>query len=221
MAAKRQKHPSALQGHRARPSLLALPTRNAEHAWTRDELASLTRDALRVMAEKRGLPVGGLKADVVSRLLAADLELALPDLPAVAWVDGTEWHPMARLRWTEMWSSAIAATWDRPGDMGALTRYIVNYDRWLKLDEMVRRTPLVKGSMKQARPNPLFVTMATVAGELRVAEEKFGLTLLDRMRAGIEIGGAAEGLKTAADILAEEAAEPDDWAVPEGWEVGS
>ena len=197
MAGKRQKRPGTTQGHRPQGNLILMPSRGAAHTWTADELGSLTRDALRAMAVQRALSPSGLKADIVARLLAADREFALPPLPAVTWPAGTDWHPWARERWNQMWSSDVAGSWDRAGDGGALTRYIFSFDRWMKLSELMVGKEMVRGSRGQVRANPLFGVLATLAVELKLAEEKFGLTPLDRMRLGIEIGGAAQGMKTA------------------------
>lgn len=218
MAGKRQKHPGQLQGHRKVPSLVALPSR-AERAWTRDELEGLTRETLRGMAAKRRLHTGGLKADLVNRLLEADVDLSVPDLPAVTWPEGTDWHPMARRRWREMWGSDVAGSWEKAADGGRLTRYIVTFDRWLKLSELMVGREAVMGSRGQVRANPLFNVLAGLEIDLRTAEEKFGMTPMDRMRLGIEIGGAAAGLRDAAEIMAEQAMAPDEWAAPDGWQV--
>lgn len=218
MAGKRQKHPSALQGHRKVPALVALPSR-ADRAWSRAELAGFTRETLRDMAAKRGLPVGGLKADLVNRLLDADADLALPSLPAVTWPEGKDWHPLARSRWGEMWESDVATSWERRADSGRLGRYIFNFDRWLKLSELMVGREVVKGSRGQVRANPLFGVLASLEGDLKATEEKFGLTPMDRMRLGIEIGGAAAGLRDAAEIMAEQSMEPDEWAAPDGWQI--
>lgn len=144
-----------------------------------------------------------------------------PALPRVNWPNGQSWHPVARARWREMWSSDVARTWDRAGELSALGRYIRSLDRWLKYDELVLRSPMVKGSMGQLRENPLASRMAVLSGELRVFEEKFGLTPLDRMRLGIELGGAAQGIKTASELLAEFATDPDEYALPDDWELAN
>lgn len=149
--------------------------------------------------------------------LPARQRVQAPPLPRLP--EGQTWHRIARQRWREMWSGEIAATWDRRADLGALYRYIMTFDRWLKFDELVRKTPLVKGSRGQVRENPLAVRLSMLSAELSRFEERYGLTPLDRMRLGIEIGGAAQGLKTAADLLADESAQASDYEVPDGWEI--
>lgn len=218
MTGKRQKHPGQLQGHRKVPALVALPSR-AARTWSREELEGLTRETLRGMANHRGLPIGGVKADIVNRLLAADVDLCSPDLPIVQWPEGTDWHPLACARWREMWGSDVAASWERQADGGRLTRYILGFDRWLKLNELMVGREVVKGSRGQVRANPLFGVLASLEYDLKATEEKFGLTPMDRMRLGIEIGGAAAGLRDAAEIMAEQTMSPDEWAAPDGWQV--
>jgi P27 family predicted phage terminase small subunit len=165
------------------------------------------------------LPTGGLKSDLIQRLLDADMELSLPEMPEVTWPDGTGWHPIAKQRWREMWASDVAGSWERNADMGRLARYIIDFDRWLKLSQLMVGRELVRGSRGQVRPNPLFNVLASLEGDLKAAEEKFGLTPLDRMRLGIEIGGAAAGLRDAAEILADQSMSPDEWSIPAGWDL--
>lgn len=212
-----------MQGHRKVPGLIALPSRSQEKRWTRSELEDMTRDQLRELAGNTGLSKSGLKTGLVERLLASGDVLAsadMPALPVVQFQDGKGWHPQAEVRWREMWTSDVAQIWDAKGDMGRLARYIVNFDGWLKLTEAISGREVVRGSRGQARANPLFTVRTGLELELKAAEEKLGLTPLDRMRLGIEIGGAAQGLDSARRILEEEAMGMDtDFGAPEGWDV--
>lgn len=149
--------------------------------------------------------------------LPALRRLPAPPLPRLP--DAQTWHRLTRARWREMWAGDVAGTWDRKGELGPLYRYILTFDRWLQYDELVRKAPIVKGSMGQLRENPLATRLSVLNAELGRFEEKYGLTPSDRMRLGIELGGAAQGLKTAADLLAEQAGPADDYSVPDGWEV--
>lgn len=199
-----------------------MPSRNLEHRWTRAELEAMNRDTLRQLAEKGGIPVRGLKSDLVERLLAHDGELEssdMPSLPVVVWPEGKSWHGQAIVRWREMWASEVAQIWDKAGDMGRLVRYIVNFDSWLKLSEALAGREVVKGSRGQIRANPLFNVRTGIELELKAAEEKLGLTPVDRMRLGIDIGGAAAGLDTAARLLADQGMPADSFEVPDGWSV--
>lgn len=227
MAGKRQKPRNLLQGHRKVKGLIALPSRTREKRWTRSELEAMTRDQLRELAAREGVSKNGLKGDLVERLLANDDTLAsadMPPLPVVAWPekDGAteDWHPLTRARWSDIWASAVARTWDRRAVMPALSRYVIEMDRWYRYNELVLRVPLVKGSTGQMRENPLAARMTVIAAELRATEEKLGLTPLDAMRLGFEMGEAAAGMRKAAEILDSERYEGGgEFGVPAGWDV--
>lgn len=223
MAGKKQKPRDALQGHRKVPGLIALPSRTQEKRWTRLELEAMSRDTLRQLAESAGVSKSGLKQALVERLLERDTDLAsgdMPALPVMVWPEGKDWHGQTLVRWREIWSSEVSQIWDRSGDMGRLVRYIVNFDQWLKLTEAIAGREVVRGSRGQARANPLFNVRTGLELELKAAEEKLGLTPLDRMRLGIEVGGAATGLDNARRLLEDQASGMDSFeAAPEGWEV--
>lgn len=206
------------------PGLIALPSRTQEVRWSRAELEGMSRDALRALAENSGVSKSGLKQEIVERLLAKDGTLAsadMPALPVLVWPEGKDWHAQSVVRWREIWASDVAQIWDRHGDMGRLVRYIVNFDAWLKLTESLAGREVVRGSRGQVRANPLFTVRTGLELELKAAEEKLGLTPMDRMRLGIEIGGAAQGLDSARKILEEQAGDMDsfDAGLPDGWEV--
>ena len=224
MAGKKQKPRNMLQGHRKVPGLVALPSRTQEKRWTRAELEAMSRDQLRELAANSGLSKNGLKADLVERLLDSDDRLAsadMPALPVLTWPEGKDWHAQSVVRWREIWASDVAQIWDRRGDMGRLVRYIVNFDAWLKLTESLAGREVVRGSRGQVRANPLFNVRTGLELELKAAEEKLGLTPMDRMRLGIELGGAARGLDDARKLLEEQGMgmEEFDTSVPAGWEV--
>ena len=206
------------------PGLIALPSRTQERRWSRAELEAMTRDQLRELAKNSGVSTNGRKDQLVERLLSSDDSLVsadMPSLPAVEFHDGKGWHTQSVVRWREIWASDVAQIWDRQGDMGRLVRYIVNFDGWLKLTEAISGREVVRGSRGQARANPLFNVRTGLELELKAAEEKLGLTPMDRMRLGIEIGGAAQGLDSARKILEDQAMGMDsaDFGVPEGWDV--
>lgn len=146
----------------------------------------------------------------------------VPPLPEVTWPDETgavAWHEMTRAQWAAIWQSSIAQMWDRAAAMPALSRYVIELDRWYRYNELVLRVPLVKGSKGQMRENPLATRMAMIAVTLRGIEEKFGLTPLDAMRLGYQMGEAAEGMQRAAEILENSRYDDDDFGAPDGWEV--
>jgi hypothetical protein len=223
VAGKRQKPRNTLQGHRKVPGLIALPSRTQEKRWSRAELEAMNRDTLRQLAGAAGLAKHGLKTNLVDRLLAAGDDLASadqPGLPVVEWPAGKGWHAQSIVLWAEIWRSEVSQIWDKHGEMGRLLRYILNFDAWLKLTESLAGREVVRGSRGQARANPLFNVRSGLELELKAAEEKLGLTPMDRMRLGIEIGGAAAGLDSARKILEEQGMGMDEFGEPPaGWEI--
>jgi hypothetical protein len=131
--------------------------------------------------------------------------------------DGTQLTSLARSRWADIWASSASAAWDRRGDLVALTRYIITLDLWLQVDGVVRRAPLVRGSQEQPRANPLFVQRGLLGTEMSRMEERFGLTVIDRIRLGMLGDEVAPPRPSPRELRLE--AYQGDFEVPEGWEV--
>ena len=224
MAGKRQKPRNMLQDRRAERvrGLVVLPSRSRERRWSRAELEGMTRDQLRRLATDAGIRKTRLKQDQVEAILASDDTLASvapPPMPEMNWPEGIGWDPLTEQRWGEMWSSDVAQVWDRKGDFGRLLRYILSFDNWVKLKAVTSGREIVRGA-HGPRANPLFRVLAALELELKFAEEKLGLTPLDRMRLGIEFGGATAGIDSARRILEEQGVAADSFdALPAGWEV--
>lgn len=102
--------------------------------------------------------------------------------------------------WERLWRSKLACAWNRETDLCALTRYVLNLDKWVQYEAMVARVPMVKGSKGQLRPNPLAARMDALEGQLRFTEEQYGLTPASRIRLGIEV---AAHQKSVAELLLE------------------
>jgi P27 family predicted phage terminase small subunit len=134
--------------------------------------------------------------------------------------DGEPLDARARARWSAMWKGMSAGAWDRDGDLAELARFILTYDLWLQLDDVVRRGLLVKGSRGQPRLNPAFAERARLGAELSRTAEAFGLTPRDRMRLGIEGADMARSMAAAERELSLEAYE-DEFELPDGWEVAN
>lgn len=224
MAGKRQKPRNQLQDRRSSRmgGLLVLPSRTREKRWTRAELEGMTRDQLRRLATDAGIPKARLKQDQVEAILASDDGLAsafLPPLPEIQWPEGADWHDLTVLRWRDIWASDVAQVWDRNGDMGRLVRYIITFDNWVKMKQATSGREVVRGSHGTMRANPLFRVLTGLELDLKAAEEKLGLTPMDRMRLGIEFGGAARGIEDARKLLEDQGMPADAFTVPDGWEV--
>lgn len=124
----------------------------------------------------------------------------------------------ARARWREIWRSRPAAAWDRQADLPALTRYILMYDGWLRMEAQAVRSPLVRGSQGQARANPLGAEVRKAHAALLAVEDRFGLQPRGRIALGLAL---SEGLATIEDLLGpiedmDEFALPDDADLIEG-----
>lgn len=148
----------------------------------------------------------------------AGQELPPPPLPHAEFPRGGTWQPMVPEMWAKMWTADVAVMWDRRSEEGPAFRYILTFDQWLRIDAELRKKPTALGSQKQMVANPLWNVRRALGLELRGLEEKLGLTGLDRLRMGIDIGAAMAGLKQAADLMAE-ASDEDEFAAPDGWEV--
>lgn len=219
MVGQRQRHPSKLQGHRKKPAMQVLA--QPAPLLDLDALDAMTKTALQELAAERDLPKSGTKADLIARIRlhieTEEADAAVPPLPAAF----GEREPKAETlrRWREMWRSQSASQWDRDGDMGELTRYIVEFDAWLELYPAAIQQPFSRGSMGQVSANPLFGVLDKMDKRLRDTEEAFAMTPRARLRMGVEIGDAAMGLERAEQVMARHAIEVDEFAVPDGWVI--
>ena len=89
--------------------------------------------------------------------------------------------------WRRLWKSRVSAEWDVDSDRPAVERYVRMVERWLTFDGLVRRAPMVQGSMGQLRPNPLTVQVIALEGQVRALEEQLGLTPASRVRLGVRV----------------------------------
>lgn len=220
MAGKKQKHPSELQGHRPRPPLTLLPT--SKELEDLSELEKLTKAALVEMARARGLATSGVKADLCLRIREhAEAEAAEGLVPPLPEPEGHELKAETRRLWREIWSAAAATQWDRASDMPALVRYAWDFDNWLRYQEEAYGVEVVRGSMGQPVRNPLLGEIDACARRMEKTEEAFAMNARARLRMGVEMGDAAEGLQRADAVLTKHALEARKWAPPEGWEVAN
>lgn len=124
-------------------------------------------------------------------------DLFMPAIP-----DGVE-TPAAQQHWEDIWTSSIARYWEPASDLGALKRYILTFDGWMKARVIATKVPLVKGSQGQLRPNPIESTIQKLAHELRAFESRYGLTPKDRVGLGVDItSGIAAGAQLRRELEA-------------------
>lgn len=164
----------------------------------------------------------------VLQLVVPPKKLRAPAMPRIALdAPALAKHPEAveriaqavRARWREMWRSAVAVSWDDASDRGRLTRYLMDYHRWLVFDELVRLSPVVRGSEGQVRANPLLTQMNVIDARLVRVEEAFGMTPRDRMRLGVDLSAMILAGARAAEAMADASDPLDEYAVPAGWEI--
>ena len=107
--------------------------------------------------------------------------------------------------WAAYWASPVASVVDRASDMPAVRRLFTLYDERERCLRSARTSRLVAGSQGQPVLNPLYRHMSTLDAEVRMLEDRFGLTPAARARLGITLG---EAVDRWAELLSND--EPDD-----------
>jgi hypothetical protein len=102
---------------------------------------------------------------VSARLVAPQ---QLHDAPIIPNPDGREWHPLTLAAWEHAWSSPMASQWLQT-DADALGRLAVLWDAYYR--------------------SPKTMTLA----EIRLQEQRFGLSPLDRSRLQWDVTRAGGG----------------------------
>lgn len=126
---------------------------------------------------------------------------------------------VTRRRWERFWRSPVAALVDRNADMVRLERWAYYLDEWERCRRASRRQLIVAGSQGQPVVNPLAAHMLHIERELRAIEERFGLTPLDRMRLGVQLGEAHRSLADLRAMPEDDKGDTIDFEVPEGYRV--
>ncbi len=96
-----------------------------------------------------------------------------------------------RALWRGLWRSPSAMHWDPEADVVPLARYLLQVEEWQRHQQLVRKAPVVRGSMDQLRANPLTASMRELEREMRATEEQFGISPRARLSLGMEIRPAA------------------------------
>ena len=96
-----------------------------------------------------------------------------PKIPAIPNPDARAWHVLTVASWTRAWQSPMASQWLET-DVDALGRLAVLWDEFYQ------------------KPEP------KVMSEIRLQEQRFGLSPLDRSRLQWEVSRAAEGEQARA-----------------------
>lgn len=118
------------------------------------------------------------------------------DVPAV----DDRWLSSTKERWADLWACDIARVWV-PSDHGALYRLFDYYDELERMQAAFRaaRIITVKGEVKIA---PTLDAISKLDAMIARLEDRFGLSMMSRVRAGVKYAGAQ---KTLEDSLTEAA----------------
>lgn len=88
--------------------------------------------------------------------------------------------------WDAYWTDA-ASTVQTPADRGVLTRWIKEYDRYLRLIAEADKSPLVAGSKGQEVANPLYALADRALAAAERCEKQLGIGALHRSNLGIAV----------------------------------
>lgn len=95
--------------------------------------------------------------------------------------------------WDAYWTDA-ASTVQTPADRGVLTRWIKEYDRYLRLSAEADKRPLVPGSKGQSVANPLYALADRALAAAERCERQLGVGALNRSNLGIAVLGERRSL---------------------------
>lgn len=113
----------------------------------------------------------------------------------------------AKDAWLAFWRSPMATLVQDESDMDALRDWAFCISERDRIQPLVRKTPLVPGSMGQMVLNPLAALVKDYTRRIDRYREQFGMTPLSRMRLGIAVGEAHDVLSDLAASLGPDEAE--------------
>jgi len=132
--------------------------------------------------------------------LVRDTERPIPIPPAGL-------RKSAKDAWLAFWRSPMATLVQDESDMDALRDWAFCISERDRIQPLVRKTPLVPGSMGQMVLNPLAALVKDYTRRIDRYREQFGMTPLSRMRLGIAVGEAHDVLSDLAASLGPDEAE--------------
>lgn len=103
----------------------------------------------------------------------------------------------SRKRWSAYWESSVARAADPIIDLHLVERWIRAVDQYERLEPVVKKTPLIKGSVGQLRANPLFVMLESLNRQIRHAEDALGMSPTSRAQLGLALYEAQAAAKRA------------------------
>jgi hypothetical protein len=99
-----------------------------------------------------------------------------------------------REAWASWWASPVAATVVVGSDLPALARMFALIDEHERCRREFVASRLVEGSQGQPVVNPLGQFMLALAREIRALEDRFGGSVISRLRLSIDLGTATNSL---------------------------
>lgn len=107
-------------------------------------------------------------------------------------------------RWVDFWGSDLAQLVEPATDMMALHRLFTLYDDRERAYRSVKKKPFVKGSKGQPVANPMAGRTESLDKEIRMLEDRFGLTPKARLALGIAFGQMTKSLDDLNSSLDED-----------------
>jgi len=104
-----------------------------------------------------------------------------------------DWLDATREQWVTFWQSPISQMVEST-EVSVVQRLFQYRDQHARASEIVRTSPIVKGSVGQVRLNPLAGYVAQLENAMLRLETELGLTPLARQRLGYAFGEAARSL---------------------------
>lgn len=96
------------------------------------------------------------------------------------------WLKVTRDTWDLFWTTEVAQA-VRPSDLPALERLFELRDEVTRLMKAARKERFVTGSMGQVIMNPAYALCDKLRSEIRMLEDRFGLSPSARARLGVEV----------------------------------
>lgn len=126
---------------------------------------------------------------------AMKLATVSPLTAAPALIDHGDMLASTCQAWSDFWCSPVASTIVQGSDLPALTRMFHLSDELERCRREFRKQRIVEGSQGQMVINPLGPLMLAIAKEVRALEDRFGASVVSRLRLSIDLGSAQDSLE--------------------------
>ena len=140
---------------------------------------------------------------------ATELSLVPRTGPPPELIDASKMLKQTRDAWASFWSSPLCSVLVPESDLPALTRMFHLSDELERCRRGFAKERLVLGSMGQLVISPLGSFMLALAKEVRSLEDRFGGSVVSRLRLSIDLDAASRSLDAMNSRLVS-GEEPDD-----------